>query len=88
MDRCLAVYNDVVSKARLRTRVLRALQVVAAMTPLADLGLPGVGMVGGVVFGMGALLAECFVPTPTVGTREKSAALVHDSREEFGWHDP
>jgi len=88
MDRCLAVYTDVISKAKIRTRVLRELQVVAATVPLADLVLPGVGMVGGVVFGMGALLADRFVPVPTVGAREKFAALVHDSCEAFGWHDP
>jgi hypothetical protein len=88
MDRCLAVYTDVISKANIRTRVLRALQVVAATAPLADLALPGLGMVGGVVFGVGALLAERFVPVPTIGAREKFAALVHDSREKFGWHDP
>ena len=54
MDRCLAVYNAVVSKAEIRTRALRALQVVAAMAPLADLPAPGVGIVGGIVFGLGA----------------------------------
>jgi hypothetical protein len=87
MDHCLAVYNAVVSKAEKRTRVLRALQVVAAMAPLADLPAPGVGIVGGVVFGLGALLADRFIPVPAVGPREKFAALVHDSREAFGWHD-
>ena len=71
MDRCLAIYADVVSKAKIRTRVLRALQVVAATAPLADLTLPGLGMAGGVVFGIGALLAERFVSVPTVGAREK-----------------
>jgi hypothetical protein len=87
MDRCLAVYNAIVSKAEKRTRVLRALQVVAALAPLADLPAPGVGIVGGVVFGLGALLADRFIPVPTVGPREKFVALVHDSREAFGYHD-
>ena len=48
---------------------------------------PGVGIVGGVVFGLGALLADRFIPVPAVGARETFAALVHDSREAFGWHE-
>jgi hypothetical protein len=87
MDRCLAVYNAVVSDTKERTRVLRALQVLTAVAPLADLAAPGVGIVGGVVFGLGALLADRFIPVPAVGSREKFAALVHDSREAFGWRE-
>lgn len=87
MNRCLAVYNDIVDKTRLRSRALTALQVAAVAAPLADLALPGVGIVGGVAFGAGAFLADKLVPVPQAGAREKIAALVHDSREAFGWQN-
>jgi hypothetical protein len=87
MNRCLSTYNQIVAKNYARARTLTALQVLALATPLADLALPGVGMVGGVVFGMGAFLAEKLLPHREIGAREKVAALVHDSREAFGWHD-
>jgi hypothetical protein len=87
MNRCLAIYNDIVDKRRLRSRALAALQVAAIAAPLADLAFPGAGMIGGVVFSAGAFLADKLVPVPQVGEREKIAALVHDSREVFGWDD-
>jgi hypothetical protein len=87
MNRCLVIYNEIVDKARRRSRALAALQVAAVAAPLADLVAPGAGMIGGVVFGAGAFLADKFVPVPQAGAREKIAALVHDSREAFGWSD-
>lgn len=44
------------------------------------------GLVGGVAFGLGAILVDKLMPAPQAGEREKIAALVHDSREAFGWH--
>ena len=87
MNRCLSAYNQIVAKNYARARTLTALQVLALATPLADLALPGVGVVGGVVFGLGAFLAEKLIPHREIGAREKVAALVHDSRKAFGWHD-
>jgi hypothetical protein len=87
MNRCLVIYNEIVDKTRRRSRALDALQVAAVAAPLADLAIPGVGMIGGVVLGAGAFLADKLVPIPQAGAREKIAALVHDSREAFGWKD-
>jgi hypothetical protein len=87
MNRCLAIYNDIVDKTRLRSRVLAALQVAAVAAPLADLALPGVGVIGGVILGAGVFLSDKLVQVPQAGEREKIAALVHDSREAFGWHN-
>jgi hypothetical protein len=87
MNRCLALYNDIVIKTRWRSRALTALQVAALAAPLADFALPGLGIAGGVAFGGGAFLAYKLVPVPQAGAREKIAALVHDSREVFGWKD-
>jgi hypothetical protein len=87
MNRCLAVYNNIVKKKNLRSRALAALQVAAVAAPLADLAFPGAGMIGGVAFGAGAFLADKLVPVPQAGEREKIAALVHDSRAAFGWDD-
>lgn len=88
MNRCLSVYNDIVDKTRRRSRMLSALQVAAVAAPLLDLALPGAGIIGGVVLGSGAFLADKLVAVPEVGAREKIAALVHDSREAFGWLKP
>jgi hypothetical protein len=85
MNRCLGVINDVVDKSRMHSRALTALQVIAAAVPLEDLTHPGVGMAGGVAFGLGAILADKFIPSPQMGEREKIGALVHDSRVAFGW---
>jgi hypothetical protein len=87
MNRCLTIYNEIIDKTRLRSRALSALQVAAVAAPLADLALPGAGMIGGVVLGAGAFVADKLIPVPQVGAREKIAALVHDSREAFGWRD-
>lgn len=87
MDRCLKVYNDVVAKNQRSTRTLTALQVMSVTAPAADLLLPGLGIAGGVVFGLGALLWEKHAPRQAVGEREKIAALVHDSRKAFGWRE-
>jgi hypothetical protein len=66
---------------------LTALQVAALTAPLADFALPGLGTVGGVAFGGGAFLADKLVPFLQAGARETIAAIVHDSREMFGWKD-
>ncbi len=85
MDRCLAVYNSIVAEADFRSRVSTALQVLTATAAAADLLHQGLGMAGSVVFGVAALLWDKLVPEPQVGSRERIAALVHDSREAFGW---
>jgi hypothetical protein len=86
MARCLAIYNCIVASAHSRTRTRTALQVAAVAAPLADLAIPGLGLAGGVAFGLGAMLSERLLPVPAPGPREKIAALVHDSREAFGWY--
>jgi len=53
MNRCLVIYNEIVDKTRRRSRALAALQVAAVAAPLADLVVPGAGMIGGVVLGAG-----------------------------------
>jgi hypothetical protein len=84
MNRCLVIYNDIVTKTRWRSRALTALQVAAVAVPLVGLVFPDPGLVGGVVFAGGAFLADKLIPVPEAGEREKIAALVHDSREAFG----
>jgi hypothetical protein len=84
MNRCLAVYNDIVAKTLWRSRVLTALQVAAVAVPLIGLKFVDPGLVGGVIFAGGAFLADKLIPVPQVSEREKIAALVHDSREAFG----
>jgi hypothetical protein len=87
MNRCLSIYNEIVAKNCARVRRLTALQVLALTAPLADLALPGLGTTSGVVLGLGAFLADKLIPPLEIGAREKVAALVHDSREAFGWND-
>jgi hypothetical protein len=84
MNRCLVIYNDIVTKTRWRSRALTALQVAAVAVPLVGLVFPDPGLVGGVIFAGGAFLADKLIPVPQAGEREKIAALVHDSREAFG----
>jgi hypothetical protein len=85
MNRCLAVFNEITAKERRRSRCLTALQAVAAAAPLADLVHPGIGTGAGVALGMVSMVADKAVPHYRVGEREAVAALVHDSREAFGW---
>jgi hypothetical protein len=85
MSRCLAVYNGIVAKERRRTRRLTALQAVAAAAPLADFIHMGVGVVAGAALGGASLLAERWYPHCRVSARNSVAALIHDSREAFGW---
>jgi hypothetical protein len=84
MERCLAVYNGIISKSNLRHRVLTALQVSALVAPVVDFAVPGLGTGSGVVLGTCAFAIERGVPEPKIGRREKVAALVHDSRQAFG----
>ncbi len=86
MSRCLAVCNQVSEQSAKRHRTLTALQVIAAAAPLADFIHPGVGALGGVAFGLGAIVADKLVPEPQIGERERVAALVYDSRAAFGWY--
>jgi hypothetical protein len=85
MNRCLAACNEITTKERRRTRCLTALQVVAAVAPLADFAHPGVGTGAGVLLSAASMVAGRAVPHYKVGERESVAALVHDSREAFGW---
>jgi len=85
MLRCLAVFNEITAKERRRTRRLTALQAVAMTAPLVDLLHPQAGMVAGVTLSLASMLAERVIPHYVVGERESVAALVHDSREAFGW---
>jgi hypothetical protein len=87
MDRCLSVYNQMVAKENERALMRTALQVLTIAAPLADLAHPGLGLAGSVFFGSGQFLAEKLMPHVEIGEREKVAALVHDSREAFGWID-
>jgi hypothetical protein len=85
MNRCLTVFNEIVAKERRRTRRLTALQAVAAAAPLADFIHVGVGMVAGAALTGLSIAADKWLPHYAVGARESVAALVHDSREAFGW---
>ncbi len=85
MLRCLTVFNGIVEKSRTRTRVLTALQVGAMAAPLADFAVPGLGTGSAVVFGLGAFVFDKAAPEPRPASRERIAALVHDSRAAFGW---
>jgi hypothetical protein len=85
MNRCLAVCNEITTKERRRTRCLTALQAVAAAAPLADFANPGVGTAAGVLLGVASMAADRVIPHYKIGERESVAALVHDSREAFGW---
>jgi hypothetical protein len=85
MQRCLKVFNEIVAKERRRTRRLTALQAVAAAAPLADFIHMGVGLVAGVALTGLSIGADKWLPHYNVGARESVAALIHDSREAFGW---
>lgn len=85
MLRCLTEFNAIVDKKRQRSRVLTALQVGAAAAPLADFAIPGLGAGSAVMLALGAFVFDKAVPEPRPGSRERIAALVHDSREAFGW---
>jgi hypothetical protein len=52
---------------------------------LADFIHMGVGVVAGAVLAGISLAAEKGLPHYKVGARESVAALIHDSREAFGW---
>ena len=88
MDRCLKVYNEISQKKLASKRRQTALIAAATTAPLADFLAPGVGTATGVALGVGALLANRLLPAPQIGSREKFVALVHDSREAFGWMGP
>lgn len=85
MTRCLKVFNDVVAKEHRRNRRLTALQAVAAAAPLADFIHMGVGVATGAALTGLAIAADKWMPHYTVGPRESIAALIHDSRQAFGW---
>ena len=87
MNRCLKVYNEIAQKKLARKRRQTALIAAATTAPLIDVLVPGtgIGTATGVALGVGALLADRFLPAPQFGSREKFVALVHDSREAFGW---
>jgi hypothetical protein len=78
-------YNDIIDKSRRRSNALTALQVGGIAAPLADFAAPGLGTGSAVLLTVGAFLFDKVVPSPTPGRRERVAALVHDSREAFGW---
>lgn len=86
MSRCLAVFNEITAKERRRNRCLTALQAVATAAPLAALAHHGAGAdAASVVLNLASMAAERVIPHYTVSGRESVAALVHDSREAFGW---
>jgi hypothetical protein len=85
MKRCLTVFNEIVAKEHRRSRRLTALQAVAAAAPLADFIHMGVGVAAGAALTGLAVAADRWLPHYTVGARESVAALIHDSREAFGW---
>jgi hypothetical protein len=87
MNRCLALLNEITAKERRRNRCLTALQAVATAAPLADLLHHGGGVAdaASVLLNLASMSAERLIPHYRVGDRESVAALVHDSREAFGW---
>ncbi len=85
MTRCLRVFNEVVAKEHRRNRRLTALQTVAAAAPMADFIHMGVGVASGAALTGLAIAADKWLPHYTVGPRESVAALIHDSRQAFGW---
>jgi hypothetical protein len=85
MDHCLKVFNEIVAKERRRNRRLTALQSIAAAAPLADFVHMGVGVAAGAALTGLTIAADNWLPHYTVGPRESVAALIHDSRQAFGW---